>query len=113
MFTSNLVDKSDIGFLYCVKSQLFFIQGKYPKALDQINQDIAESIKQGLKPDDFFLTSRYMLKAEILNYLKKYQEAHAVVEQLYDMYKSSKKEEHEIFGRIFAQWQEVSYGLVS
>jgi hypothetical protein len=77
MFTSSLVDKGDIGFLYFAKSQLFLIQGKYPKALDQINQDIAETIKQGLKPDDFFLMGRYMLKAEILNYLKKYQEAYA------------------------------------
>ncbi|WP_375334017.1 tetratricopeptide repeat protein [Candidatus Tisiphia endosymbiont of Xenochironomus xenolabis] len=111
MFTSNLVDKSDIGFLHCVKSQLFLIQGKYPKALDQINQDITESIKQGLKPDDFFLTSRYMLKAEILNYLKKYQEARVVVEQLYDMHKSSKKEEHEIFGRIFIQMARSELGL--
>ncbi|HJD63751.1 MAG TPA: hypothetical protein LFW13_01910 [Rickettsia endosymbiont of Sericostoma sp.] len=59
---SNLVDNSDIGFLHCVKSQLFLIQGKYPKALDQINQDITESIKQGLKPDDFFLQAVICLK---------------------------------------------------
>ncbi|KJV78423.1 MULTISPECIES: hypothetical protein [spotted fever group] len=44
-----------------------------------------------MKPQDLFLTGAYLIKLDVLNNLKKHQEALSLLEQVYDMNKSSKK----------------------
>jgi tetratricopeptide (TPR) repeat protein len=46
-----------------------------------------------------------------LNYLKKYQRAHVQLKQLYNLYKSYKKEPPEIFGCIYIQMARSELGL--
>ncbi|WP_367363994.1 tetratricopeptide repeat protein [Candidatus Tisiphia endosymbiont of Nedyus quadrimaculatus] len=111
MFTDGLVEKRDIGYIYGSKARLLFVQGKYLEALEQINKTIEMFIKNGLQPDDLFLTSSYIRKAAILNSLNQYQEAYAQAKQVYDMHKIVKKEDHEVFGRIFTQMSRAELGL--
>ncbi|WP_341754357.1 hypothetical protein [Candidatus Tisiphia endosymbiont of Dioctria rufipes] len=87
------------------------MQGKYLEALEQINKTIEMFIKNGLQPDDLFLTSSYIRKAAILNSLNQYQEAYAQAKQVYDMHKIVKKEDQEVFGRIFTQMSRAELGL--
>ncbi len=111
MFNKGLNDKSDIGIMFSAKAKLFFIQGKYITSLELINKAIESCIKNGLQPDDLIFINPYLSKAEVLNYLKKYQEAFAQTEQLYRMCKPSKKEDNEVFGRIFTQMSRAQLGL--
>lgn len=71
----KLIDKADKSMLYSAKAKLFYIEGKYNEALKQINNSIENSISNGLSPNALLLTGRYMIKAETLNSLDKYQEA--------------------------------------
>ncbi len=57
------------------------------------------------------LTSNYLLRTQILNFLNQYQESYAQAQQLYNMHKATKKEDHEIFGRIFTQMARSELGL--
>ncbi|HJD54056.1 MAG TPA: hypothetical protein LFW11_01515 [Rickettsia endosymbiont of Proechinophthirus fluctus] len=44
-----------------------------------------------MKPQDLFLTGSYLIKLDVLNNLKKHQAALSLLEEVYDMNKSSKK----------------------
>ncbi|WP_341756918.1 MULTISPECIES: tetratricopeptide repeat protein [unclassified Candidatus Tisiphia] len=111
MLNEGLMDKSDISYIYSARASLLFIQGKYSESLEQTNKNIEISIKNGRSPNDIFLINPYLRKAEILNYLNEYQESYVQLEQLYNLYKSSKKEDHEIFGRIYSQMAKSALGL--
>jgi len=81
---------------------LFYLQGKYELALERI--DAATKIRLNkIKSNDLVLTANYLLRAQILNSLGEYQKAYTQAEQLYNMHKPSKKENHLIFGRIYTQ----------
>ena len=56
-------------------------------------------------------TSFYLLRAEILNALEKYQEAYAQEERFFNMHKSSNKKNSDIFGRIYTQLARSELGL--
>ncbi|MCC8371191.1 MAG: tetratricopeptide repeat protein [Rickettsia endosymbiont of Pseudomimeciton antennatum] len=111
MFNEGLIDKSEISYIHSAKAKLLFMQGKYTESLEQINKTIETSIKNGMSPDDLFLIGHYIVKIEILNYLKEYQKAYVQVERLYNLCKPSKKETHEIFGYIFIQMARSELGL--
>lgn len=111
MFNQNLVDITDTATIYYAKSKLFNIQGKNYEALRRINDTINACIENGMKPQDLFLTGSYLIKVDVLNNLKKHQEAFSLLEQVYDMNKSSKKEENQVFGRIFTQKSRAKLGL--
>ena len=103
MFNDGLVDKTDIGLLYFAKARVLFIQGKYHESLEETNNAINIFKENGIKSDDLYFTGPYMLKAEILNILQNYQEARDQLKQIYDIQQASKKEDHEIFARIYTQ----------
>jgi len=111
MFDKHLVDKSDVFYLHIAKTKLFLVQGNYIEALQQVNKAIETLIKNGLHPDNLLFTNSYVLKTEILNFLERYQNASAQAERLYNMHKAKKKEDHEIFGRIFTQMARSELGL--
>ena len=111
MINSNLVDKGDISFIFLAKAKLFFTQGKYKDTLEQINNSIKHWIEQGICLNSFILTAPYFLKVEVLNVLGYYKEAYLQIKQLYEMYAASKKEDHEIFGRIYTQMARSELGL--
>lgn len=92
-------------------SKLFNIQGKNYEALRRIDDTINACIENGMKPQDLFLTGSYLIKVDVLNNLKKHQEALSLLEQVYDMNKSSKKEENQVFGRIFTKKSRAKLGL--
>ena len=111
MFNDGLVDKTDIGLLYFAKARVLFIQGKYHESLEETNNAINIFKENGIKSDDLYFTGPYMLKAEILNILQNYQEARDQLKQIYDIQQASKKEDHEIFARIYTQIAKNELGL--
>ncbi len=111
MFNEGLVDKTDIGLLYFAKARLLFMQGKYHESLEQTNNTINVFKENGIKSDDLYFTGPYMLKAEILNILQNYQESRNQLKQVHDIHKTSKKEDHEIFARIYTQIAKNEFGL--
>ncbi|ABE04872.1 tetratricopeptide repeat protein [Rickettsia bellii] len=108
---NKVIDNADKSMLYIAETKLFFIEGKYNEALEQINQSIQAAISGGLDPNALFLTVDYLIKAEILSKLGQYQEALNQVEQVYNMQKHVKKETNIIFGRIFTQKAIALFGL--
>ncbi len=111
MFNKGLMDKSDIAYIHSAKSILSFVQGKYSESLEQNNKSIEAVIKKGISPNDLFLMYPYLDKTEILLYLKKYQKAYAQLKQLYNLYKSHKKEFPEILSRIYLQMARSELGF--
>ncbi|WP_341788350.1 MULTISPECIES: tetratricopeptide repeat protein [unclassified Rickettsia] len=111
MFNGGLVDKADIITLYSARARLFAMQGKYDDALEQINNTINTAVENGINPQDVFLSNIYLIKADILNNLGKYEEAYSQAQQIYDMNKLVKKENHLIFGRVFTQISKAKLGL--
>ncbi|HJD67246.1 MAG TPA: tetratricopeptide repeat protein [Rickettsia endosymbiont of Bembidion lapponicum] len=111
MFNGGLVDKADIITLYSARARLFAMQGKYDDALEQINNTINTAVENGINPQDVFLSNIYLIKADILNNLGKYEEAYSQAQQIYDMNKLVKKENHLIFGRVFTQMSKAKLGL--
>ncbi|WP_342270281.1 tetratricopeptide repeat protein [Rickettsia endosymbiont of Orchestes rusci] len=107
----GLVDNSDRTMVYASKARLFFLEGKYNEALEQINLSIQAVISSGLSPDALFLTTDYLIKSETLSKLGHYKEALAQAEQVYNMQKRVKKETSEIFGRIYTQMAMPLFGL--
>ncbi|WP_341756856.1 MULTISPECIES: tetratricopeptide repeat protein [unclassified Candidatus Tisiphia] len=107
----GLMDESDIFYIHDAKALLFFIQGKYTESLEQVNKSIEIAIKNGTSPDDPWLINSYNIKVEVLNYLKKHQEAYAIAKQVYDMCKSFKKEDDEVFGCTFVEMARSELGL--
>ncbi|MGV2431969.1 MAG UNVERIFIED_CONTAM: hypothetical protein LVQ98_00790 [Rickettsiaceae bacterium] len=89
MFNKNLVDKSDIGTLFSAKARLYFVGGDYREALSYIDQTIEKYLADGDKPNDLVFSNPYLLRAEILNILEKYQDAHSQLHLLLDMHKLS------------------------
>ena len=111
MFDKNMVEKTDIGTLFNAKARLFFAQGKNKEALEYIDKSIEAFLNNGAKVGDIVFTSFYLLRAEILNALGRYQEAHAQEEQFLNMHKSSNKKNSDIFGRIYTQLARSELGL--
>ncbi|MEG8230783.1 hypothetical protein O6R16_07210 [Candidatus Rickettsia tasmanensis] len=64
-----------------------------------------------MKPQDLFLTGSYLIKLDILNNLKETSGSSFFIRKVYDMNKSSKKEENQVFGRIFTQKSRAKLGL--
>jgi hypothetical protein len=111
LFDHGLVDSSDRVLLHLAKVRLFFIQGEYFNALKEANITIEAFTKNGIDSNDLLLTNIYLLKAEVLNVIKKYEAAYVQTQQLYKMYKPVKKEDHEVFGRIYTQMARSELGL--
>lgn len=111
MMTNKLTSDSESGLIHLAKAKLLNAQGDFNNALQEVNQDISESIKHGLDKNDILFASTYMLKIEILNNLEKYKEALVEERSLYEMYKLHKEEDHEYFGRLYAQMAKTYLGV--
>jgi tetratricopeptide (TPR) repeat protein len=111
MFDTGVVNTQEIGMLHLIKAKFYHCNGNEDKALEESDKDIIETSKTGIKLNDLFFTVSYLLRADILNSLHKYNESYAQAEQLYNMHKPSKKEDHEIFGRIYTQMAKAELGL--
>ncbi|MDR0329293.1 MAG: tetratricopeptide repeat protein [Rickettsia sp.] len=104
------VNESSISTMCNLKGYLSFLQGKYHEALDYYNQNIEFHIKNGTPPNSSYLTSSYLSKAVILNFLGRYQEAYDQIRQLYDIHKSIQKGSY-VFSRIYTQMAKSELGL--
>ncbi len=110
MSNSGLIEVGDIAFIPMGKAKLSFMRGKYNEALMEINSAIEMSIINGLDSSDLFLTSSYLFRAETLNVLMEYEKAYAQAEQLFGMYKSFRKRDGIIFGRMDTQLARTELG---
>ena len=96
-------------FFNNIDAMLSFLSGDYKKSLDRIDDVIKQRLKK-IKKDDLVLTSDYLLRAQILNFIGEYQNAKEQINQLYDMH-SSKEKDHVIFARIYTQMAKSELGL--
>jgi tetratricopeptide (TPR) repeat protein len=110
ILSSGVLEKGDICLMHRVKAFTDYYQGNYESALIEVDQDISESIKYGIKPKDPVFTSNYILKSQLLNALGRYEEAYAQTQQLMEMHKD-KKADHEIFGRILTHMAAAELGM--
>ena len=92
-----------------VEAMLHFMKGQYIHALTSIDNVIKKRLKK-IKESDLVLTSNYLLRSQILNFMGNYQEAYKQARQLYNMH-SSKNDDHIIFGRIYTQMAKSELGL--
>jgi len=111
MFETGIVDSKEIGMLHLIKAKLYYYIGDREKALAESDKDLSETAKTGIKLNDLFFTVSYILRSEILNSLGLYKDADTQTWQLYQMHKPVKKEDHEIFGRIYTQMARSALGL--
>ena len=111
MMINKLTSDSESGLIHLAKAKLLNAQGDFNSALKEVNLDIYESLKHGLDKNDILFASTYMLKIEILNNLYKYQDALSEENSLHEMYKLHKEEDHEYFGRLYAQIAKTHLGL--
>jgi len=105
------VDNANIFILYYLKARLFLIEGKYSMSLEYIDKNIKFVTDNGLSINDLLLVEPYILKAEVLNTIGEYNESYVLSKQLYNMNKPNKKEDHQIFGRIFTQMSRAELGF--
>jgi len=111
MFKEGLVEESELFYIYVAKAKLFFTLGESTNGLEQIDGAINVLLNNGLQQGNLLFTNTYMLRADILNALSKYEEAYKQAQMLYDMHKPVKREDHEIFGRIYTQMAKSELGL--
>ncbi|MDX1916432.1 MAG: tetratricopeptide repeat protein [Rickettsiaceae bacterium] len=107
---SGKVPEGDLGLINRIKSKLHYYQGRYEEALLEIDEGIKKIISNGLKTNDPVLTTPYVFRAMILNRLGRYNESYSQIEQLFQMH-ASKKEDHLVYGRIFAQKARALLGM--
>lgn len=94
-----------------IKSKLYYYIGNEEKALAESNKEIQQILKSGIKYNDIYLTHNYLLRAEILNSLGKYQEAMSQAKELYEMHNVVTIKDHEVFARIYTQMSRAELGL--
>ncbi|MFU7503507.1 MAG: tetratricopeptide repeat protein, partial [Candidatus Tisiphia sp.] len=95
-----------------MKSKLYHYIGNEQQALEECDKEIMQISRSGTRLNDvLYFSNNYILKAEILNSLGRYQEAYVQIQQLYDTHKLVTKEHCEVFGRIFTQMARSELGL--
>ncbi len=105
------IHKSEVDFAqHYIRSLLFFLNGRYVEALEQINKDV-EGITKYVQSNDLVLTVTYLLRSEILNYMEKYKDAYVQAEQVYGIHKLHRKEDYRVLARIFTQMAKAELGL--
>lgn len=109
--SNNQDVKSITERMHLAKATLFYNKGEYYSALNEINKSIELFTQSGIDKNSLVLTSPYVLRAEILNAIARYNEAYAQAKIIHDINKLSKKDNHEIFGRIFTQMSRAELGL--
>lgn len=105
-----VVELEGTPFVNNVQAMFFYLKGEYKKSLEKLNNAIKIRLNK-IKHNDLVLTSNYLMRAQVLNSLERHQEAFSEAEQLYNMHKSTKKDDHLIFGRIFTQLAKSELGL--
>lgn len=103
--------KSIMERIHLAKATLFYNRANYYSALNEINKSIELFIKSGVGKNSLVLTSPYLLRVAILNAIARYNDAYTQAKMMYDINKLSKKDNHEIFGRIFTQMSRAELGL--
>ncbi|ODA37410.1 hypothetical protein A8V33_01405 [Rickettsia sp. wb] len=94
-----------------IKSKLYYTIGDQELALTESNKEIKQVLQSGIKHNDIYLTHNYLLRAEILNTLGRYEEAKKQLEELHAIRVAVTVPNHEIFGRIFTQMSRAELGL--
>lgn len=99
-------------FEYIAKANMFLLQGKNNKALEQIELALTRFFTARVNPNDLLLTQTYLVRGIILNNLERYSDANEQLKHLGKMYESrSYGENHNIWGRIFLQKARSAFGL--
>lgn len=79
------------GLVEYNKAKIFIAEGKYQEALDMVLMDVGKTSKYG---NNIHLAPDYITQAMILNYMKRFQEAHDIIDNdVYSHIKNKKKEE--------------------
>lgn len=98
----------DMGLYWFIKSRIALSKGTYQEALRYIDNNI--KAEQHL-PQDTFTAPTYILKSEILNFMKKYNESYEIMKRIQKQEMSEGYVEHEIYARILTQLSRAELGL--
>ena len=98
----------DTGLYWFVKSRIYLAQSDYQNALVAIDKNIEAELHL---PRDTFTASTFIVKAEILNYKKDFENSHKVISEIYRQEIGDKIPDHEIHARILVQSFRAKLGL--
>jgi len=105
-----LIKNKDIeGAMYdWVKARIYINQGNYEDALVSIKKNIQASERM---EKNTISTPSYVIQSEILNYLKRFQEAYEITRDMYKKERKNIKQDHEIHASILVQLSRAENGL--
>ena len=91
-----------------LQARISLAKGQYDKALSAIDNNI--KVESHL-PQDTFTEPTYVVKSEILNYVRDYQNSYKIIKKLEQKEQSNNNTEHEIYARILTQLSRAELGL--
>lgn len=95
-----------------MKSKLYLYKGDYKNALLECEKEISNIKKTGdYERDTLYMTDNYLIRAEILNKLGRYEEAYNQAQELYEVHQGKTPDTSEVMARIFMQMALAQYGL--
>ena len=98
----------DMGLYWFLQARISLAKGQYDKALSAIDNNI--KVESHL-PQDTFTEPTYVVKSEILNYVRDYQNSYKIIKKLEQKEQSNNNTEHEIYARILTQLSRAELGL--
>lgn len=98
----------DMGLYWFLQARIALAKGQYDKALSAIDNNI--KVESHL-PQDIFTEPTYVVKSEILNYAKDYQNSYKIIKKLEQKEQSNNNTEHEIYARILTQLSRAELGV--
>jgi tetratricopeptide (TPR) repeat protein len=98
----------DMGLYWFLQARIALAKGEYDIALSAIDNNIKA---EAHLPQDTFTEPTYVVKSEILNYARDYQNSYKIIKKLEQKEQSNNNTEHEIYARILTQLSRAELGL--
>jgi len=98
----------DMGLYWFLQARIALAKGKYDIALSAIDNNIKA---EAHLPQGTFTEPTYVVKSEILNYAKDYQNSYKIIKKLEQKEQSNNNTEHEIYARILTQLSRAELGV--
>lgn len=98
----------DMGLYWFIRARIAFAKGNYKEALTCIDNTIKADVDL---PQDTFTAPPYILKSEILNFMKEYNKSYEIIKRIQKQEISSGHADHEIHARILTQLSNAELGL--
>lgn len=108
---NNPNSKLDLSLLWFVKTKMYLSQGKFEEALKAVKKNRQLKVEAGLPQDSTHSAPSYVMEAEILNSMGKFQKAYDILKKIYEQEIKNIKGEHEFHARILTELANSELGL--